>query len=113
MPPKRPSSPTGDPDTSFKSPANAQRERSTRAEDGIDERGEFEDQWEDEFEEEDIAYDNMSDEDDDDDSHLGESRETGMEGDVDGELDILSRFSIHFEGDRMESCTAIYRGRQS
>ena len=93
MPPKRPSSPTGDADTSFKSPANAQRERSTRAEDGIDERGEFEDQWEDEFEEEDIAYDSMSDEDDDDGSHLGESRETGMEGDVDGELDILSRFS--------------------
>lgn len=82
MPPKRPSSPSRDGDSSFKSPANAQRERSTRAEDGIDERGEFEDQWEDEFEEEDIAYDNMSDEDDD--SHLGESRETGMEGDVDG-----------------------------
>ena len=87
MPPKRPSSPSGDADSSFKAPANAQRERSSRAEDGVDERGEFEDQWEDEFEEEDIAYDNMSDEDDDD-SHLGESAETGMEGDVDGEFRI-------------------------
>lgn len=83
MPPKRPSSPSGDGDSSFKAPANAQRERGGRAEDGLDERGEFEDQWEDEFEEEEVDFDNQED-DDDDDSHLGESRETGMEGDVNG-----------------------------
>jgi ribosome assembly protein RRB1 len=93
MPPKRPSSPEGDGDSSFKAPANTQRERSGRAADGIDERGEFEDQWEDEFEEEEVDFDNEED-DDDDDSHLGGSRETGMEGDVDGQW-LLSRFFSH------------------
>jgi ribosome assembly protein RRB1 len=89
MAPKRPSSPTLGPSdgAASKVTANAQRERGGRAEGGIDERGEFEDQWEDEFEEEDVDFDNQEDDDDDDDeddSHMGESRETGMEGDVDG-----------------------------
>lgn len=109
MAPKRPSSPTREADSTFKSPANAQRERSNRAEDGIDERGEFEDQWEDEFEEEDVAYDNAEDDDEDDGSHLGELRETGMEGDVDGRFLPVSMASRFFSRgawtDRLGYCS--------
>lgn len=89
MPSKRPSSPTGGSEAngaaSVSVPPNAMRDKRGRAEEGLDERGEFEDQWDDEFEEEDVQYNGEDSDDDDDDGMDGASRETGMEGDVDGE----------------------------
>lgn len=92
MAPKRPSSPGPAANGSKVATTSSNRERRTGAgEDGLDERGEFEDAWEDEYEEEDVL---SNDEDEEDEDMLedgvdgvirgGKSAETGMEKDVNG-----------------------------
>ena len=87
MAPKRPSSPNaGTNGTSGKAATTSDRERVSRTDGELDERGEFEDAWEDEYELEEVQSNTDETEGDDDYVEgLNGDEATGMENGVHGE----------------------------